>query len=180
MPTLLPTGLASDWQPKLYTAGIGAGLLQIAEHVAHLYGRLFDADPLLVLLCVTLLFVDAATGIAAAIKRGERISSKAFRRTGWKAVEYTAVAGVMIMVSNAFAHTWAHYVTDSMGVAALLYIASAEVMSIVENVTGSRAAAVRLLRRIRGIRDDGPDGGLLIEEIVTRTPVPAPPAEPGA
>lgn len=177
---LIHPGLTSNWETKLYTAGIGAGILEGCRVVGELYGRLFDADPLLVLLCVTLLVVDAVTGIAAALKRGEGISSKAFRRTGWKAIEYTAVAGAMIMVSNAFAHTWAHYVTDSMSVAALLYIASTEVMSIVENVTGSRAAAVRLLRRIRGIRDDGPDGGLVIEEIVTRTPVPAPPAEPVA
>ena len=66
------SSLAEAWPQKVATASLGAGLIQLAEYVAGLYGRLFEADPLLVLLCFTLLLVDAITGVAAAIKRGEK------------------------------------------------------------------------------------------------------------
>ncbi|MCA0270242.1 MAG: phage holin family protein [Bacteroidetes bacterium] len=164
--------MAEAWPQKVATASLGAGLIQLAEYVAGLYGRLFEADPLLVLLCFTLLLVDAITGVAAAIKRGEKVSSRAFRRTGWKVLEYTALGAAMVMIANAFSHTWAHYVTDGLDEAALLYIAFTEALSIVENVTGSRAAAMRVIRKIVRIRDEGPDGVLTVEEIVTKKPMP--------
>lgn len=175
---VLPKGITEAWPEKLVVAGIGAGVLEVLEVIAALYGRLFNADPLLVLLCATLLVVDAATGIASAIKRDEKITSKAFRRTGWKMLEYTAIAAAMVMVANGFAATWAHYATDVLDEGALLYIAMTEVMSIVENVTGSRAAAMRVIRRIVRVRDLGTDGTLTVEEIVTKTPIATPPAEP--
>lgn len=176
---ILPTkSLAQAWPKKLVFAGVGTAVMQATQYVAAMYGRLFDADPLLVLVCLTLLLVDAVTGIANAIHRGDKVTSKAFRRSGWKLLEYTAIAAAMVMVANGFAATWAHYATDVLDEGALLYIAMTEVMSIVENVTGSRAAAMRVIRRIVRVRDLGTDGTLTVEEIVTKTPIATPPAEP--
>ncbi len=180
MPERLATaaGLTQAWQPKLLVAGIGAVLLEALVKVGEIYGHLFATDPALVVLCMTLLFIDLVTGVISARKRGEKLTSKALRRTGYKVLEYTALSACAIIISNAFKDYWPHLLTDGLDDATLLYVAATELLSVVENVTGSRAKALHLIRQIVRIREDGPAGLVTLEEIVTQRP--ATPAEVAA
>ncbi len=186
MPYRVPLTLVEHWPAKLTLAVSLAAVSAFLDAVSGLYGRLFMADPLLVLVIVTLMVVDSVTGVAAALKRHEKLRSKAFRRTGWKVLEYTALGIVGVMLSNAFHPTVFHLLTDSLDEAILLYVAVGEAFSIVENVTGGREQALRLIRRVRTIARS--PGEITLEEVVrplteaeaeaTQLDTPAPPIDP--
>ena len=179
-------GLLAAWEPKAAAAAGLALVLQFLDHVAGLYGQLFDTDPLLVTAIATLLMLDLVSGIAAAAKRQEPIGSKGLRQTGYKIVEYTLLGGAGVLLANAFAVNPLHYITDGLDDAVLLFIALTEAFSIVENITGSRAGAQHLVRKILRVwRTDR--GGVAIEEAIerfdpdrTENPGPERPQHPGA
>lgn len=156
-------GLVQGWEGKLLASAVGALALEAAAYVGGLYGRMLEADPLLVFLVANFLVVDAVTGVAAARRRAETVSSRAMRRTGWKALEYAAVAFVGISIANGFAAGPLHVLTDGFDDAALIYVAITEAFSIAENVTGSREGARRLIRRIRDLATGRTE---MVEEVV--------------
>lgn len=153
-------GLAEHWQTKLPVAfGIG-----VAAELAEIYGGLLQVNAALVVVCFTFLTVDLLTGVAASLRRHERVSSRALRRTGWKAIEYSALGFCGIMLSNGFEGTFVEPITGGFDETSLFYIAMTEFVSIIENVTGSRENAVRLLRRIRRVWSDR--DGVVFEEVI--------------
>ena len=151
------SGLAEYWAAKLLLASVGAVAVSVLEYLAALYGAILHSDPVLVASVVLLLAVDLVTGVAAAVRRRERITSRAFRRTGRKVLEYTALGLVGVALANGFEASPLAFVTASLDDAVLLYIALTEALSVFENVTGSRERAVALFRRIIAIRQ-GQDG----------------------
>ena len=153
--------LAQHWQTKLPVAfGVA-----IAAEIAELYAGLLQVNAALLLLCFTLVVVDLLTGVVASLRRHERVSSRDLRRTGWKAIEYTALGFCGVLLSNGFDGTFVEPITAGFDEACLFYIAMTEFVSIIENVTGSRENAIRLLRRIRRVWSDR-DGSVVYEEVI--------------
>lgn len=150
-------GLLEGWQLKLpLAAGLGIAM-EALRRIGALYAELLSAPTALVAACVLLLLLDMVTGMAAAVRRGERIASRALRRTSWKVIEYAAVGLVGVTLSNAFSEGPFALLTAGLGDASLLYIALTEGLSVLENVTGSRSAALALLQRLRAVWARGGD-----------------------
>lgn len=178
------SGLAEFRAAKLMLASAGAVAVAVLEYLASLYGSILHSDPVLVGAIVLLLVVDLVTGVAAAVRRGERVTSRAFRRTGRKVLEYTALGLVGVALANGFQGSPLAFVTAALDDAVLLYIALTEALSVFENVTGSRERAVALFRRIVAIRSaaQGQDGAGAAEAVVeppSAHPGETPPAIPG-
>lgn len=154
-------GLGQHWQTKLPVAfGVA-----IAAEIAEIYAGLLQVNAALLLLCFTLVVVDLLTGVVASLRRHERVSSRDLRRTGWKAIEYSALGFCGVLLSNGFDGTFVEPITAGFDEACLFYIAMTEFVSIIENVTGSRENAIRLLRRIRRVWSDQ-DGSVVYEEVI--------------
>lgn len=147
-------GLATAWQAKLPMALSIAVVFQMLDYLGSTYAYLLRSDPVLVVLILTLMGVDLITGIIAALKRRDMVTSRAFRRTGLKFLEYSAIGGCSIMVANGFSNGTLAVITDSLDDAALMYIAITEAMSIIENVTGSRENARKHFRRMMALWRD--------------------------
>jgi phage-related holin len=176
--TALP-GLLAGWQVKLPLAVASAVVLQAAEHVAGYYGRLLDGDGLLVAACVGLFFLDTLSGIFASWKKGDKITSKGFRRSGWKAIEYSMVGLATTIVANASAHTFLALALTWWDEAWLMYVVITEGFSVLENMTGSRDGALLRIRQITALWH-GRDGTFKIEELFVETPAAPPAAGPPA
>jgi len=141
-------GLVYMWQAKLPVSISGAAILSVVEVIMGHYGRLLHADPVLVLLVVALMAIDWITGIVASVRRGESIKSLKMRYTGWKILEYAGLGLVATMFANGFSHTVFSPITNIFDDAALFYMASTEIVSVIENVAGGKEAARRILGRI--------------------------------
>lgn len=163
--------LFADWGVRLPVAlgltGLWAALGKVLGQLGDIYAQLFAADAVLVVLVLTLMVIDAVTGIAAAKKAGQKISSRAFRRTGYKVLEYFAVGAVGVLTANGFAGGPFSGLTNQVDDVVLFYLVASEGFSIFENVTGSREGAVRLIRRISHVWQMR-DGSVTVEETVKR------------
>lgn len=166
---LFPIDLLHDWAIRLPVAlgltGLWAALSRLLGGLGDIYADLFRADTVLVVMVLTLMLLDAVTGIAAARKRRERIRSRVFRRTGYKLIEYAAVGAVGVLIANGFGGSPLGGLTQQVDDVVLFYLAVTEAFSVFENVTGSREGAVRLVRRIRNVWHLQ-DGTVTIEETV--------------
>lgn len=104
---------------------------------------LVDYDRLFAGAVVLLLFVDTVSGIMAAKRRGESITSNALRRGLPKFVDYVLAGTAATIAARGFPTVL--YWLDG---AVLLCIAMIEVLSILENTMSHRAPG--LLKYIRG------------------------------
>lgn len=96
---------------------------------------LFNHKPQWVVLICLLVFIDLLTGIMAAAKRGEKITSWGFRQTAIKTVEYTLFLVAATAIANSFSLlTW-------LGESVYIYVALTELTSIAENLSGTKGMA---------------------------------------
>ncbi|MEM6326359.1 MAG: phage holin family protein [Bacteroidota bacterium] len=151
------TGLHDLWALKLALTGLGTALIEIGSRVVGIYETLVHVEPLLIAAVFGLVALDFVTGLLAAKKRGEPIRSRAMRRTGFKFLEYAALILAASFLTNAFAASPLAGLTALLQHGVILYIALTEMMSILENVTGSRAAALRVWGWVRGLGTQAPE-----------------------
>jgi hypothetical protein len=143
--------LLEYWQVKLPLALIAAWAWWAAERLIGLYDQLLSTDPLLLLMAISIFLLDWITGVASALRNGDPIRSWKFRQGAWKFLEYAAVVSVSVMLANGAVGTIMEPIFGMVDDAALFYIAGTEALSVVENVKGSRAAALRWLRKVRKV-----------------------------
>jgi len=143
--------LLDQWQAKLPLALVAGWLWWASERLLGLYDQLLSTDPILLLMAITIFVLDWATGIAAALKEGEQIRSWKFRQGAWKFLEYAAVVTVCVMLANAAEGKIVEPVFGVIDDAALFYIGGTEALSVVENVKGSRAAALQWLGNVKRV-----------------------------
>lgn len=130
------TELARQHSAKAIASIVGAYLLLHLLPIAHFLA-----------IGVLLVVSDWFTGVWAAIKRKEKITSGGLRRTIEKAVMYTLAIVLVLIVETAFLGT--HYVVALVA----MYISFVELFSNLENIsniTGSNIlGAVRAIIRKR-------------------------------
>lgn len=143
--------LLGAWKVKLPVAVMLAGVWEALRPLLGIYETLLTADPVLVVMVGTLIFTDFVTGIARSLRDGKAITSRRLRGMGWKIVEYTVVASLGVMLANGAAETVLAAPLALADDAALLYVALTEAVSILENVTGSKARAHGIIDSIRQI-----------------------------
>lgn len=120
-------------------------------------GVLFQFDGTLLTLVVVLITIDVVTGMRAAHRRGERISSLGMRKTIPKVLEFGLFIVTITAVARAFPIElgWADHW-------AIMYVAATEVKSIVENLWPKEAAGImaklNMLRRDDSDKEEKPDG----------------------
>lgn len=140
-------GLVYGWQIKLCIALGGGILLELAERVAAFYGRMLTVDSTLVGICLGLFFMDTASGIMRAIKK-RNFQTGAFRRSGWKLIEYTFIGTAAALLANGTSHTFLAPVFAFWDEGWMIYVAVTEFVSVLENITGSKEEAVKRIRAI--------------------------------
>jgi phage-related holin len=114
----------------------------IASILAALSTLLHHKPQWAVLVCL-LVFIDLVTGVMAAAKRGEKITSYGFRQTAIKAVEYTLFLVAATAIANSFSLlTW-------LGESVYIYVALTELTSIAENLSGTKGMA-EIWAKIKG------------------------------
>lgn len=177
MPHRILNALQHEWLTKVLIVVIGTSIWEMLKHLGLLYADLLYTDPLLITLVATLLAVDWGTGIVAAARRREKITSRRLRDTARKVLEYAALTGIAIMIANAFQSTPVSIITTALDDATLLYVALTEAVSIVENVSGSRTRAVYYWRQIRRVLKGTQEGEIIIEDIVRTEIGDTPPKE---
>lgn len=127
----------------------------IGKHIAALgvavAAVLTPAVPIIVFTGV-LIFTDTLTGIWAAIKRKERITSKALGRTVTKLVAYS----LAILSTFGFEMMFPALQIVHMGQIASGYICLVELKSIYENVSDITGLDIwtHLIKKIDGLRND--------------------------
>lgn len=143
--------LAYAWKVKLPLALAMGTLWEILAPLVGVYETLLTADPVLVMMAVTLVGVDFLTGVTRSLRDGKKITSRRLRGMGWKIVEYSVVAGVGIILANGATASVLGAPLAVVDDAALLYVALTEAVSILENVTGSKGKARGIIDGIRSI-----------------------------
>lgn len=158
-------GLAADWQVKAFLSVVIAAGMEIGKRLLGLYGELLAAEPMLVLLLVTLMVSDLTAGVFRAVRRKEALTSIAFRRTTWKVIEYAFIIGPCVAIGNAFGDQPIYGpIIGEFGTAALLWGCLTEWFSIVENITGSAARAKKIFKRIQDVLSGGRSGEINISD----------------
>jgi len=141
--------LLNFWQVKLPVSLIMAWLWLAAKRLFGFYDQLLSTDPLLLLMAISIFGLDWITGVAAALREGKEMSSWKFRQGAWKFLEYTALVAVCVMLANAAEGKVVEPLLGVIDDAALFYIGGTEALSVVENVKGSRAAALRWVENVK-------------------------------
>ena len=113
---------------------------------------LVSSDPQLIVLVIFLVFLDTITGMIAAAKRKERITSKRLTMTTVKLIEYYLLAAASLAVGNSFG------ILSWLPSTMFLYIALTELFSIFENVSQTneklRAYLEKIKKKINVLDDD--------------------------
>jgi len=143
--------LLDHWQAKLPLALVAGWAWWLSERLLGLYDQLLSTDPILLLMAISIFALDWITGIAAALKEGDRIRSWKFRQGAWKFLEYAALVTVCVLLANGAEGKAVEPIFGVMDDAALFYIGGTEALSVVENVKGSRAAAIRWMKNVRRV-----------------------------
>lgn len=117
-------------------------LLELKALLAVVAG-IVSADKEFVVACTILFIIDTITGIRAARKRNEPVTSIGLRRAGVKFVDYVLVGMAATVAARGFP-----VVLAWLDGVAFLYIALTELVSITENVWPDRSPGLlRYLRR---------------------------------
>jgi hypothetical protein len=148
-------GLLSSALPKLTATAFGVWMLEIARSVGSVYADLLIVDGGIVAAIGLLIALDGVTGVIAARRAGIALRSRVARRTGYKVLEYSALAYASVALANAFAGSTLAPLVALVDDATLLYIATTEAWSIGENVLGSGGVS-RALAWLRSLRDGDP------------------------
>jgi len=106
------------------------GLLQSLFEV---YRNLFMVPMDLVVLLVMALVIDLVTGVLAAYRRGEGLSSRSLERTGWKFLMYATSVTLAVGIGNASEGRFVEPVLQYLGTAVIFYFLLVELKSVREN-----------------------------------------------
>ena len=143
--------LFRHWEYKLPAAMAGGVGYSFFRDIVGWYSELLETDPVLVLLAVTMIFLDWLTGTVKALcrwwKRIERFNIEKQRDAARKILIWFGVIGICVMLSNGFEREWQwmeHVAV--LDYAALMLCAWVEGMSAAENI-----GADHLMHRIREI-----------------------------
>lgn len=114
---------------------------------------LFVQDPKFIVLIFILVFLDTATGVVAALKRGDKISARKFGNTSVKLLLYLCLVLATVAVANAFPDLLG-WLDNSV----FMYVCLTELFSVFENVSETneklRDFLAKIKDRIMGIISD--------------------------
>ena len=120
--------LGDNWLIKTIVASLGA---------------LISSDPQLIVLVIFLVILDTITGMIAAAKRKDKITSKRLSMMTVKLIEYYLLAAASLAVGNSFA------LLSWLPSTVFLYIALTELFSIFENVSQTNEKLKGYLEKIK-------------------------------
>lgn len=163
------SGLADNLAFKVALALVGGVVLEALDWIAGAYGKMLVTDPFLVFILINLVLVDLGTGIWAARRRAEKVSSKGVRQTFSKAIQYSVLLFVFVSLSNAGAGEPFGFLLAPWDEACLIVLLLTEGFSIVENVRGGKEQA-RLF--IKQITDLASRQTRTVMEVVQPVPLP--------
>lgn len=102
----------------------------------------------LIALIILLVFIDLVSGVVAAYNKGRPITSRRFKDTLVKSIEYVFLLCAAIAFTNVFGYREGtlnfivNPVISGLSTTVFFYIALIEVLSIFENVTSDKGKAV--------------------------------------
>jgi len=106
---------------------------ELLQSLFEVYKSLFMVPMDLVVLLAMALVVDLVTGVLAAYRRGENLSSRLLERTGWKFLMYTTSVMLAVGIGNASEGRFVEPVLQYLGTAVIFYFLLVELKSVREN-----------------------------------------------
>lgn len=130
---------------NIYVKAVVAALLQIFFNIfetilgiGDIYQILLESPQRLIVLVISLTFIDFITGVIKAVKLKLPIKSWEMRKTIWKVLEYVIFLSVIIMFTNAFGSDGTlEFISKKVKIFAFFLIAVIEINSIVENLSNT-------------------------------------------
>jgi len=130
---------------NIHVKAVVAALLQIFFNIfetllgiGDIYQILLESPQRLIVLVISLTFIDFVTGIIKAIKLKLPIKSWEMRKTILKVLEYVIFLSVIIMFTNAFGNDdTLDFISEKVKIFAFFLIAVIEINSIVENLSNT-------------------------------------------
>jgi len=151
--------LTDQWSGRLALSMALALFHELLQSLFEVYKSLFMVPMDLVVLLAMALVVDLVTGVLAAYRRGENLSSRLLERTGWKFLMYTTSVMLAVGIGNASEGRFVEPVLQYLGTAVIFYFLLVELKSVRENwQSGSfLSGAVSLMRGTlpETVEDDG-------------------------
>lgn len=143
--------LANAWDVKAVVSLVFALIWEVVNGVTAVYDELLDVDGTLVLMALTLYVMDWLTGLYRSMRDGEAITSRRFRGAGWKFIEYAMIVSAAMLLANGAMDTAFESVLQPLDDAALFYVGVTEFISVLENATGSKDRAIKIIDRLRAL-----------------------------
>jgi len=125
--------LTDQWPGRLALSMVLALFHGLLQSLFEVYESLFAVPMDLVVLLVMALVIDLVTGVLAAYRRGEAVSSRSLERTGWKFLMYATSIMLAVGIGNASEGRFVEPVLQYLGTAVIFYFLLVELKSVREN-----------------------------------------------
>jgi len=125
--------LTDQWPARLTLSMVLALFHGLLQSLSEVYKSLFMVPMDLVVLLVMALVIDLVTGVLAAYRRGEGVSSRSLERTGWKFLMYATSVTLAVGIGNASEGRFVEPVLQYLGTAVIFYFLLVELKSVREN-----------------------------------------------
>jgi len=122
-----------QWPGRIVLSMVLALFHGLLQSLFEVYESLFKVPMDLVVLLVMALVIDLVTGVLAAYRRGDPLSSRFLERTGWKFLMYATSVMLAVGIGNASEGRFVEPVLQYLGTAVIFYFLLVELKSVREN-----------------------------------------------